>query len=72
MKVLRIVFCILSCLCVVAAVMLGIFVGMMGCLFAIAGAVMFGAAMMIVIHLSQPKPPPRRDFMDPPDQDEKK
>ena len=61
MKVLRIVFCVLSCLCVAAVVPVAVFYEWW-CFLCVAGAVAFGGLMFLAIRLSTPKVTPT-DFM---------
>lgn len=69
MKVLRIIFCILACLCVAAVVPVAIFFEWF-CLIPAAGAFLFGGGMFFLRSLMAP-PPPRTTFLDP-DETEKK
>lgn len=63
-KTLQIVFCILACLCVVAAFLLGAFFGLIYFLCAIAGAVVFAVLMTVVKNGSvRASEPPKTDFM---------
>lgn len=55
MKILRIVFCILSCLCVAASVFIGVYYGLQWCLITLAGAILFGAGMFLAKNKSEPK-----------------
>ena len=61
MKILRIAFCVLSCLCVAAVVPVAVFFEWW-CMICIAGALLFGGAMYLVIRISTPKVTPT-DFM---------
>ena len=54
MKVLQIIFCIISCLCVAGAVPAAVWLGWYALIF-VAGAVVFGVAMAIVKKLTEPK-----------------
>ena len=45
-KILQTVFCVLACLCVVAAFLLGAFFGFLYCLYALAGAAVFAFLMV--------------------------
>ena len=62
MKTLRIAFCILSCLCVLAVVPAGIFWGWY-CLLFVLGAGLFALGMLLCKRASEPKAPPVTDFM---------
>lgn len=63
-KILQIVFCILSCLCVVSAFLLGAFFGILYCLIAFAGAAVFAFLMMLVKNGSfRSRDIPKTDFM---------
>lgn len=62
MKILRIVCCILSCLCLAALVPIAIFFEWW-CLMCLFGAFIFGGLMFLFIRLGQPKRGPRTDFM---------
>lgn len=63
MKVLRIVFCILSCLCVLACVPAGIWLDWTWALVFVLGAACFAAGMVYFKKKSEPKEK-KRDFMD--------
>ena len=54
MKALRIIFCIIACLCVAGAVPAAVFLGWYALLFVL-GAVVFGVAMVIVKKATDPK-----------------
>ena len=54
MKALRIIFCILACLCVAGAVPAAVFLGWYALLF-ILGAVVFGVIMVIIKRATDPK-----------------
>ena len=54
MKALRIIFCILSCLCVAGAVPAAVWLGWYA-MFFVLGAVVFGVAMVIVKKMTDPK-----------------
>ncbi len=62
MKILQIIFCILSCLCVAASVFVGIFCGWGWFALVIAFAVLFGGAMFLVKRKINP-PQRTTDFM---------
>lgn len=62
MKTLRIVFCILSCVCVAASVFIGFYFGWEWFLITACGAVLFGAGMLFAKNKSEPKPR-SADFM---------
>ena len=62
MKALRIIFCILSCICVAASVFFGIFLGWEWFFLAVALAAAFGAGMFFAKAKSEP-PEPKKDFM---------
>ena len=64
MKILRVLCCILSCLCVASAILDGVFCGFTYCLLLIAAACVFAIVMFLAKNRSeeQPKKP---DFMDP-------
>ena len=71
MTVLRIVFCILACLCAAAAVPIGIFWDWM-CLIPIGGAVAFALAMLMVKRASAPPEEKTTvDFMNTDEENEK-
>ena len=63
MKVLRIVFCILACLCVLACIPAGIWLDWTWALVFALAAVCFAAGMFYFKNKSESKPV-RRDFMD--------
>ena len=67
MKTLRVVFCILACLCVLAVVPVGIFFGWY-CLIFVALAGLFAVAMLFCKRASEPKAPPAPDFMNSPEE----
>ena len=62
MKIARIVFCVLACLCVAAVIPAGFFIDFY-CLFFVAGAVVFGVLMALCKRADEPKPAPKPDFM---------
>ena len=62
MKILRIVSCVLSCLCLAALVPVAIFFEWW-CILCLVGAVFFGGMMFLFIRLAEPKRAPRTDFM---------
>lgn len=62
MKTLRIIFCILSCLCVAASILVGVFVGWEWFVLTAVLAVAFGAGMIFAKDKSDPKPR-STDFM---------
>ena len=70
MKVLRIVFCILACLCVAAIVPVAVFFEWY-CLLCVGGAVLFGGGMFLMRRLMQPKPLPKPDFMNSDEENER-
>ena len=70
MKTLRIVFCILACLCVAASIFLGAFLGWAYFFIAVAAAVLFGGAMFFVKKKSEPVER-RTDFMNSPEENDK-
>ena len=63
MKILRIVFCVLSCLCLAAAVPIGIFCNLIYLVLDLFVALGFGAAMLFCKGKSDEEPP-QKDFMD--------
>lgn len=68
---LRVVFCILSVLCVAACVPIGIFFEWF-CLIPIGGAVLFGFLMLAAKNgFRRPKPEPKTDFMNTEEENEK-
>ena len=71
MKTLRIVFCVLSCLTVASVVPLGVFFGWY-CLFALVGAAIFAGGMLLCKRASEPKAPPKPDFMNSDEENEKR
>ncbi len=71
MKILRIVFCTLACLCVAASVIIGALFGWIYFLALLAAAAVFGMAMFVCIRVQEKgEPSERRDFMDPPSEDD--
>ena len=63
MKILRIIFCILSCLCVAVCIPIAAFFGLWACV-PLAGAVVFGLLMLAAKNnFRRPVPPPKADFM---------
>ena len=62
MKILRIVFCVLACLCVAAVVPIAVFFQWY-CLACVGGAFLFGGAMLLAKRFSEPKPAPVPDYM---------
>ncbi len=58
MKILRIVFCILSVLCVAVSIVLGVTLSVMWFLIAMCVAVIFAALMFLCKKRSEPTPPP--------------
>lgn len=67
MKILKIVFCVLSCLCVAASVFLGAFLGWGWFFLAVGAAVLFGAAMFFIKKKSDPVER-KTDFMNSPEE----
>ncbi len=70
MKVLKIIFCILSCICVAASIFVGIFLGWEWFFVVIAGAAVFGGGMVWAKRKSDPPPKPSADFMNTDEQNE--
>ena len=69
MKVLRIVSCILACICVTAVIPVGIFTAsIVWCIIPIAAAAGFIALMFVAKKKSEPKPPAAPDFMNSPEE----
>ncbi len=64
MKILQIVFCVLACICVAAAVPVGIFFDLLYLLIPVAGAVLFGVLMVWCKNKTRPHEEKRKDFMD--------
>jgi len=64
-KILRIVFCILACLCVAATVVVGAVFGLLYCLIPLGCALVFAALMCLFKNepWNRPKKQPRTDFM---------
>ncbi len=67
MKILRIVFCILACLCVAAAVPVGIFFDLGYVFIPVAAAGLFAVLMAVAKGRSEAAPREGSDFMDPKD-----
>ena len=67
MKTIQIVFCILACLLVALGIPAAVLWGWMWFFVCAAGAALSAAVMTIAKRRSEPKEPPRRDFMDPED-----
>lgn len=70
MKVLKIIFCILSCICVAAAIFVGIYYGWEWFFVVIAGAAAFAGGMFWAKKKSDPPPKPSADFMNTDEQNE--
>ena len=68
-KILRIIFCVLSCLCVAAVVPIAIFFEWWCCV-PLAGGFLFGGAMFFMIKLATPKVTPT-DYMNTDEENEK-
>ncbi len=70
MKILQILFCILSCLCVAAAVFVGVFCGWEWFALVAAFAIVFAGAMFLI---KRKRTPPRRtaDYMNSPEENER-
>lgn len=63
MKILRIIFCILSCLCVAVCVPIAVFFSVWA-LVPLGGAAVFGLLMFAAKNnFKKPKPEPKPDFM---------
>lgn len=71
MKTLKIIFCILSCLCVAASVFVGIYCGWEWFFLVIAGAAVFAGGMFWAKKKSDPPPKPTADFMNSDEENEK-
>ena len=73
MKILRIAFCILACLCLAASILLGIFFGILWFLVAIAAAALFALCMFFCKKRSEPaEAPPAAGYFENEEQREEK
>lgn len=63
MKILRITFCILSCICVASCILVAVFFGLWA-LVPFGGAIVFGGLMFAAKNnFRREKPKPKTDFM---------
>jgi predicted MFS family arabinose efflux permease len=70
LKILRILFCVVACLCVASAVFVGIFLGWQWCLICIAVACLFAVLMNWCRNASE-KESQTPDFMNTPEENER-
>lgn len=71
MKVLRMIFCILACVCVAAVVPIGIFFEWY-CIVPLGGAVLFGVLTVAAKNnFRREKPAPKTDFMNSEEENER-
>lgn len=71
MKVLRMIFCILACVCVAAVVPVGIFFEWY-CIIPLGGAVLFGVLTVAAKNnFRREKPAPKTDFMNSEEENER-